>query len=255
MVTQQQCAQAYRQVSRVTIGATKLCAGEGTRDTCNGDSGGGLFSRWTRFLNRDFEINTTLNFRNLGGGFAVVGVTSFGVECARDDFPGVYTRYKKNLFSPRIKTTLFCSGSMSICRGFNKTWARHEANFWNQTFILKILVCLPQYIFMLSSGQNLNSLHNHYAYHSLVKRKYWQTLTGNRNISSFALTNIRRTLSTQECGPSGLAGGGWCAWHCKRLRSAKYAPTYWTCWPTLYDFSWHIMAINGLDLHWYCYTV
>ena len=45
MVTQQQCAQAYRQVSRVTIGATKLCAGEGTRDTCNGDSGGGLFSR------------------------------------------------------------------------------------------------------------------------------------------------------------------------------------------------------------------
>ena len=178
MVTQQQCAQAYRQVSRVTIGATKLCAGEGTRDTCNGDSGGGLFSRWTRFLNRDFEINTTLNFRNLGGGFAVVGVTSFGVECARDDFPGVYTRYKKNLFSPRIKTTLFCSGSMSICRGFNKTWARHEANFWNQTFILKILVFLPQYIFMLSSGQNLNSLHiNHYAYHSLVKRKYWQALT------------------------------------------------------------------------------
>jgi len=79
MVTQQQCAQAYRQVSRVTIGATKLCAGEGTRDTCNGDSGGGLFSR------------------NLGGGFAVVGVTSFGVECARDDFPGVYTRVDEYL--------------------------------------------------------------------------------------------------------------------------------------------------------------
>merc|ERR1711971_1288761 len=79
MVTQQQCANAYRQVSRVTIGATKLCAGEGTRDTCNGDSGGGLFSR------------------NLGGGFAVVGVTSFGVECARDDFPGVYTRVDEYL--------------------------------------------------------------------------------------------------------------------------------------------------------------
>merc|ERR1712172_345422 len=79
MVTQEQCAQAYRQVSRVTIGATKLCAGEGTRDTCNGDSGGGLFSR------------------NLGGGFAVVGVTSFGVECARDDFPGVYTRVDEYL--------------------------------------------------------------------------------------------------------------------------------------------------------------
>jgi len=79
VVTQQQCAQAYRQVSRVTIGASKLCAGEGTRDTCNGDSGGGLFSS------------------NLGGGFAVVGVTSFGVECARPDFPGVYTRVDQYL--------------------------------------------------------------------------------------------------------------------------------------------------------------
>ena len=157
-------------------------------------------------------------------------------------FPGGLHKVKKNLFSHRIKTTLFCSGSMSICRGFSKTWARHEANFWNQTFILKILVCLPQYIFMLSSGQNLNSLHNHYAYHSLVKRKYWQTLTGNHNISSFALTNIRRTLSTQECGPSGLAGGGWCAWHCKRLRSAKYAPTYWTWYCMLADIVWFCMA-------------
>ena len=141
---------------------------------------------------------------------------------------------------------------MNICRGFNKTWARHEANFWNQTFILKILVLLPQYIFMLSSGQNLNSLHNHYAYHSLVKRKYWQTLTGNHNISSFALTHIRRTLSTQECGPSGLAGGGWCACHCKRLGSAKYAPTYYMVLHVvrhcMIDFAMVLTCIDSIEV-------
>ena len=46
-------------------GSTKLCAGDGTRDTCNGDSGGALLSS------------------QLGGSWAVVGVTSFGVDCAR----------------------------------------------------------------------------------------------------------------------------------------------------------------------------
>merc|ERR1712179_411716 len=79
MVTQQSCASAYAAISRVTIGATKLCAGDGRRDTCNGDSGGALLS------------NT------LGNSYAVVGVTSFGVDCAREDFPGVYTRVDQYL--------------------------------------------------------------------------------------------------------------------------------------------------------------
>ena len=51
-----------------------MCAGDGTRDTCNGDSGGAMLSS------------------KLGGVWAVVAVTSFGVDCARPDFPGVYTR-------------------------------------------------------------------------------------------------------------------------------------------------------------------
>jgi len=79
MVTQQTCANAYAAISRVTIGATKLCAGDGTRDTCNGDSGGALLSN------------------AIGGSYAVVGVTSFGVDCAREDFPGVYTRVDQYL--------------------------------------------------------------------------------------------------------------------------------------------------------------
>jgi len=79
MVTQQTCANAYAAISRVTIGATKMCAGDGRRDTCNGDSGGALLSN------------------NIGNVYAVVGVTSFGVDCAREDFPGVYTRVDQYL--------------------------------------------------------------------------------------------------------------------------------------------------------------
>ena len=56
-----------------------MCAGKGGRDTCNGDSGGPLLAD------------------QLGGGWAVVGITSFGVDCAREDFPGVYTRVDQYL--------------------------------------------------------------------------------------------------------------------------------------------------------------
>ena len=79
MVTQATCRSAYSSISRVTIGDTKMCAGDGTRDTCNGDSGGALLAS------------------SVGGVWSVVGVTSFGVDCARQDFPGVYTRVDKYL--------------------------------------------------------------------------------------------------------------------------------------------------------------
>eukprot|EP00088_Acartia_fossae_P069391 TRINITY_DN904_c1_g1_i2.p1 TRINITY_DN904_c1_g1~~TRINITY_DN904_c1_g1_i2.p1 ORF type:complete len:439 (+),score=54.19 TRINITY_DN904_c1_g1_i2:35-1351(+) len=79
MVTQSRCADAYRNVGQVSIGDTKVCAGTGGRDTCNGDSGGPLLSD------------------HLELGWTVVGVTSFGVDCARPDFPGVYTRVDKYL--------------------------------------------------------------------------------------------------------------------------------------------------------------
>merc|ERR1712115_205465 len=74
VVGDQQCSSIYQEIG-VTVGPGQLCAGNGTADTCQGDSGGGMLSK------------------NQGeDGWTVVGVTSFGVDCARPDFPGVYTR-------------------------------------------------------------------------------------------------------------------------------------------------------------------
>ena len=67
------CNRAYDRISRITIGNDQVCAGNGRTDTCTGDSGGPML----------MESN---------GLWSVVGITSFGVECARSDFPGVYTR-------------------------------------------------------------------------------------------------------------------------------------------------------------------
>merc|ERR1712064_257888 len=78
LVTESSCAQAYSGVN-VNIGQNKVCAGQGGTDTCNGDSGGPLLA--DRINNR----------------WSVLGITSFGVECGRPDFPGVYTRVDKYL--------------------------------------------------------------------------------------------------------------------------------------------------------------
>jgi secreted trypsin-like serine protease len=53
-----------------------VCAGytQGGVDTCQGDSGGPLQSPL------------------LGGGYRLVGITSWGFSCAQPNFPGVYTR-------------------------------------------------------------------------------------------------------------------------------------------------------------------
>ncbi len=65
-----ECEAAY-----VGLPFTALCAGlpQGGSDTCQGDSGGGLFVPAS------------------GPGWVVVGITSFGDGCARPGRPGVYT--------------------------------------------------------------------------------------------------------------------------------------------------------------------
>uniref|UniRef100_A0A0K2T669 CLIP domain-containing serine protease n=1 Tax=Lepeophtheirus salmonis TaxID=72036 RepID=A0A0K2T669_LEPSM len=79
LISASECDQFYSGIERITIDGRQICGRPGPRDSCSGDSGGPMLSdkissRWT-----------------------VIGVTSFGVECARNDFPGVYTSVQSYL--------------------------------------------------------------------------------------------------------------------------------------------------------------
>ena len=71
LVTDAACRAAYLLVNYIY--ETMICAGEAGKDACQGDSGGPL-------------VNTDSN-----GTVYLVGLTSFGVGCARPRYPGVYT--------------------------------------------------------------------------------------------------------------------------------------------------------------------
>jgi secreted trypsin-like serine protease len=69
-----QCKDSYE-----TVTENMLCAGEDGKDSCQGDSGGGL-------LVYDPDEKTEEY------GYSLAGVVSFGRGCARPEFPGVYTK-------------------------------------------------------------------------------------------------------------------------------------------------------------------
>jgi len=64
-----------------TITNLMLCAGSNGKDTCQGDSGGPLASK---------DVKT------------LIGITSFGIGCGNNGFPGVYTDVSK--YRPWIQT-------------------------------------------------------------------------------------------------------------------------------------------------------
>ncbi|XP_052126172.1 proclotting enzyme-like [Frankliniella occidentalis] len=82
--TNAECRQKYGNAAPGGIVDTFLCAGQASRDSCSGDSGGPLMvndGRWTQ-----------------------VGIVSWGIGCGKGQYPGVYTRVTS--FMPWIQKNL-----------------------------------------------------------------------------------------------------------------------------------------------------
>jgi len=102
VTTNQECNTAYSSVLPITD--RMICAaeasGEGGKDSCGGDSGGPLVTK---------EAGSSGQVP--GQNYELIGVVSFGVGCARPNFPGVYVRVTTQLQWIREKTL----GSWKTC--------------------------------------------------------------------------------------------------------------------------------------------
>jgi secreted trypsin-like serine protease len=78
------CAADYRRAGVELVPSDSICAGKTGVDTCQGDSGGPM-------VRRDAK-----------GRWLQAGIVSWGLGCARDGFPGVYTQI--STFRRQIKT-------------------------------------------------------------------------------------------------------------------------------------------------------
>ncbi|XP_018325611.1 venom protease isoform X2 [Agrilus planipennis] len=79
VVDNDKCAKSFSEFDKVTIDDRALCAGfpQGGKDACKGDSGGPL-------------MHGVPEGRALR--FYIIGIVSFGYNCAQPGYPGVYTR-------------------------------------------------------------------------------------------------------------------------------------------------------------------
>jgi secreted trypsin-like serine protease len=74
IVPDEKCAREYRKAGVRLVAKESICAGTKTVDTCQGDSGGPMVGR------------------DAHGDWVQVGIVSWGLGCARDGYPGVYTQ-------------------------------------------------------------------------------------------------------------------------------------------------------------------
>jgi secreted trypsin-like serine protease len=82
-VADRTCATAYRKAGVSLVAPESICAGKRGVDTCQGDSGGPMVRRGP------------------GGAWVQVGIVSWGLGCARADYPGVYSQV--SAFRPAIR--------------------------------------------------------------------------------------------------------------------------------------------------------
>jgi secreted trypsin-like serine protease len=73
VVPDRNCSTAYGKAGVKLVVADSICAGTPKADTCQGDSGGPMVGQ------------------DAAGVWVQVGITSWGLGCARDGYPGVYT--------------------------------------------------------------------------------------------------------------------------------------------------------------------
>jgi len=85
-VPDERCATAYRKAGVALVPDEQFCAGSPGVDTCQGDSGGPMIGHGGH------------------GEWVQVGIVSWGLGCARDGYPGVYTQL--STFRPAIKAAV-----------------------------------------------------------------------------------------------------------------------------------------------------
>lgn len=119
-----ECAKSYKsKFSAQVFDDRIICAGDGGRDACQGDSGGPLMA---------FEKIEN----DPGYHYVLVGLVSYGYECARDKYPGVYTvRQRIYIYTKPFQKSKYKNisnifrKSQHFCHGFNNIYHEIEALF------------------------------------------------------------------------------------------------------------------------------